>query len=210
LEVVGIWALQILESLNASEFIKSLVADAAIGGVGFVITFVPVLFVLYIVISFLEGSGYISRAAFLMDRFMSSFGLSGKSFIPLLLGFGCNVPAVYATRTIESQKEKILTALMIPFMSCGARLTVFAFFVSVFFENQKGLVIFSLYLIGILVAVIVVILLNKFYFKTKSEVFILELPPYRMPTFKYILNNAWVRVKSFILKLEHLFLQLQS
>jgi ferrous iron transport protein B len=200
LEVAGIWTLQILESLNASEFIKSFVADAVIGGVGFVITFVPVLFVLYIVISFLEGSGYISRAAFLMDRFMSSFGLSGKSFIPLLLGFGCNVPAVYATRTIESQKEKILTALMIPFMSCGARLTVFGFFVSVFFENQKGLVIFSLYLIGILVAVIVATLLNKFYFKTKSEVFILELPPYRMPTLKYILNNAWVRVKSFIVE----------
>ncbi|WP_297888178.1 ferrous iron transport protein B [Sulfurihydrogenibium sp.] len=200
LGVVSSWTLSLLDMANTPDMLKSFVAEGVLGGVGFVLVFVPVLFTLYIMIAILEGSGYISRAAFLMDRFFSSVGLSGKSFIPLLLGFGCNVPAVYATKTIENEREKILTTLMIPFMSCGARLTVFAFFVSVFFTSNKGLVIFSLYLIGIGVAVLVAVLLNKFYFKTKSQFFIMELPPYRLPTFKYVINTAWVRVKAFIVE----------
>ena len=200
LSVVSGWSLSVLSSINANNLLKSFIAEGVLGGVGFVLTFIPVLFTLYVMIAILEGSGYIARAAFLMDRFFSSIGLSGKSFIPLLLGFGCNVPAVYATKTIENTREKILTTLMIPFMSCGARLTVFAFFVSVFFKNHGGLVIFSLYLIGIITAVIVALLLNKFHFKTQSEFFIMELPPYRLPTFRYILKNAWLRVKSFIVE----------
>lgn len=190
----------VLEDLNTPLWFNSFITEGVLGGVGFVLVFIPVLFTLYILIAFLEGSGYIARAAFLMDRFLSLFGLSGKSFIPLILGFGCNVPAVYATRTIESPKEKILTALMIPFMSCGARLTVFAFFVSVFFHSHKGLVIFSLYLIGILSAVLIAILLNRFHFKTQSSYFILELPPYRMPTLRYMLLTSWIRVKSFLVE----------
>ncbi|MEJ5172951.1 MAG: ferrous iron transport protein B [Hydrogenothermaceae bacterium] len=185
---------------NSPDWLKSFITEGVLGGVGFVLVFTPVLFTLYIILSFLEGSGYIARAAFLMDRFMSIFGLSGKSFIPLLLGFGCNVPAVYATRTIDSPKEKILTALMIPFMSCGARLTVFAFFVSIFFTNHRGLVIFSLYIVGIFSAIVIAILLNKFYFKLEHSYFILELPPYRMPTLRYMLLNSWIRVKSFIIE----------
>lgn len=187
-----------MDEINSPKWLVSLVIEGILGGVGFVLVFVPVLFTLYIVIAFLEGSGYIARAAFLMDRFMSIFGLSGKSFIPLLLGFGCNVPAVYSSRVIDNPKEKILTVLMIPFMSCGARLTVFAFFVSVFFSSHKGLVIFSLYMIGILVAILVAIILNRFYFKLESSYFILELPPYRMPTLRYVLSMSWLRVKSFI------------
>jgi ferrous iron transport protein B len=200
LGVVSSWSLSLLDKFNAPDVLKSFIAEGVLGGVGFVLVFVPVLFTLYVMIAILEGSGYISRAAFLMDRFFSSIGLSGKSFIPLLLGFGCNVPAVYSTKTIENEREKILTTLMIPFMSCGARLTVFAFFVSVFFTNNKGLVIFSLYLIGIMVAVIVAVMLNKLYFKTKSQFFIMELPPYRLPTFRYVINTAWVRVKAFVVE----------
>lgn len=190
----------VLENRDSPDWLVSFVIEGILGGVGFVLVFVPVLFTLYIVISFLEGSGYIARAAFLMDRFMSVFGLSGKSFIPLLLGFGCNVPAVYSSRVIDNTKEKILTVLMIPFMSCGARLTVFAFFVSVFFTNHKGLVIFSLYLIGIVMAMFVAILINRFYLRLGSSYFILELPPYRMPTLRYIFSMSWLRVKSFILE----------
>lgn len=189
-----------MEGLKSPPWLISFVIEGVLGGVGFVLVFVPVLFTLYVVIAFLEGSGYIARAAFLMDRFMSVFGLSGKSFIPLLLGFGCNVPAVYSSRVIDNQREKILTVLMIPFMSCGARLTVFAFFVSVFFSSHKGLVIFSLYMIGIVVAVLVAILLNRFYFKLGSSYFILELPPYRMPTVRYVVSMSWLRVKSFMLE----------
>lgn len=190
----------LMDRMNSPEWLVSFVIDGILGGVGFVLVFIPVLFTLYVVIAFLEGSGYIARAAFLMDRFMSMFGLSGKSFIPLLLGFGCNVPAVYSGRVIDNQREKILTVLMIPFMSCGARLTVFAFFVSVFFSSHKGLVIFSLYMIGILVAILVAVLLNRFYFKLESSYFILELPPYRMPTLRYVLSMSWLRVKSFIVE----------
>ncbi len=200
LSVISSWTLSLLDSVKAPEVLKSFVAEGVLGGVGFVLVFVPVLFTLYVIIAILEGSGYIARAAFLMDRFFGVLGLSGKSFIPLLLGFGCNVPAVYATKTIESEKEKILTTLMIPFMSCGARLTVFAFFVSIFFTDNKGLVIFSLYLIGIMVAVLVALILNRFYFKTKSQFFIMELPPYRLPTFRYVINTAWSRVKAFVVE----------
>ncbi len=196
--VIAIWVVQGLTSISAPEWLKSLISEGVIGGVGFVLVFVPVLFFLYIFMGILEGSGYMSRAAFLMDRFMSFIGLSGKSFIPLIIGFGCNVPAVYATKTIENPKEKILTALMVPFMSCSARLTVFAFFVTAFFTHHKALVILSLYLLGIIVAVSVAFVLQKTYFKTESQNFILELPPYRLPTFRYIMLSAWTKTKAFI------------
>ena len=197
-EYIAPWVYNILINAGASNWLTSLITEGIIGGVGFVLVFVPVLFFLYAFMAFLEGSGYMARAAFLMDRFMSFIGLSGKSFIPLILGFGCNVPAVYATRTLEDPKEKILTVLMIPFMSCGARLTVYAFFVTIFFTNHKTLVILSLYGLGILVAIIVAFILQKTVLKSQSQIFILELPPYRLPTFKYVLTSAWLKTKSFI------------
>ncbi len=189
---------QFLSSVGASEWFRSFVSEGIIGGVGFVLVFVPVLFFLYVFMAFLEGSGYMARAAFLMDRFMSFLGLSGKSFIPMIIGFGCNVPAVYATRTLENPKEKILTVLMIPFMSCGARLTVYAFFVTIFFTQHKTAVIMFLYLLGITVAVIVAFILQKFFFKTKSYPFVLELPPYRLPTFRFVIKNAWIKTRAFL------------
>jgi len=146
----------------------------------------------------LEGSGYMARAAFLMDRVMAVFGLSGKSFIPMLIGFGCNVPAVYATRTLENPKEKILTTLMIPFMSCGARLTVYAFFVTIFFTEYQTAVILFLYILGIIVAAVVAILLQRFVFKAEAIPFILELPPYRFSTVRFIIRNAWIKTKAFL------------
>ncbi len=197
-EYIAPWVYWSLVNIGTSEWLTSLITEGIIGGVGFVLVFVPVLFFLYMFMSFLEGSGYMARAAFIMDRFMSVIGLSGKSFIPLILGFGCNVPAVYSTRTLEDPKEKILTVLMIPFMACGARLTVFAFFVTIFFENHKTAVILSLYGIGILVAIIVAFILQKIFLKTESNIFILELPPYRLPTLKYVLLNAWMKTKAFV------------
>ena len=189
---------QLLDSAGASPWFRSFVTDGIIGGVGFVLVFVPVLFFLYMFMAFLEGSGYMARAAFLMDRFMSVIGLSGKSFIPMIIGFGCNVPAVYATRTLENPKEKILTVLMIPFMSCGARLTVYAFFITIFFTHHRAFVLMFLYLLGVFVAVVVALIYNKFVFKSESYPFILELPPYRLPTFRYLVKNSWVKTKAFL------------
>ncbi|WP_297455239.1 ferrous iron transport protein B [Persephonella sp.] len=189
---------QLLDSAGASPWFRSFVTDGIIGGVGFVLVFVPVLFFLYMFMAFLEGSGYMARAAFLMDRFMSIIGLSGKSFIPMIIGFGCNVPAVYATRTLENPKEKILTVLMIPFMSCGARLTVYAFFITIFFTHHRAFVLMFLYLLGVFVAIIVALIYNKFVFKSESYPFILELPPYRLPTFRYLIKNSWIKTKAFL------------
>ncbi len=197
-DYIAPWVYAFLTELGTSQWLTSLVTEGIIGGVGFVLVFVPVLFFLYMFMAFLEGSGYMARAAFIMDRLMSLIGLSGKSFIPLILGFGCNVPAVYATRTLENPKEKILTVLMIPFMSCGARLTVYAFFVTIFFSQHKTAVILLLYGIGILVAITVAFILQKTVLKEKSNPFILELPPFRLPTLKYLLSNAWLKTKAFI------------
>ncbi|WP_456400508.1 ferrous iron transport protein B [Persephonella sp.] len=197
-EVVAPLVYHFLADIGTSPWLRSLITEGIIGGVGFVLVFVPVLFFLYIFMAILEGSGYMARAAFLMDRVMAVFGLSGKSFIPMLIGFGCNVPAVYATRTLENPKEKILTALMIPFMSCGARLTVYAFFVTIFFTEYQTAVILFLYILGIIVAAVVAVLMQKFVFKSESIPFILELPPYRFPTFRFILRNAWIKTKAFL------------
>jgi ferrous iron transport protein B len=188
----------LLDKMNVSDWFKSFVIEGVIGGVGFVIVFIPILFFLYFFMALLEESGYMSRVAFLMDRIMAFFGLNGKAFIPLILGFGCNVPAVYATRTLEDRKSKILTALLIPFMSCGARLTVFAFFTTIFFREQKALVLLFLYILGIVVAGVVAFILSRFVFKSTYIEFILELPPYRLPNIKYILKYAWLKTKTFI------------
>ncbi len=188
----------LLTDLGVSDWFKSLILDGIITGVGFVLVFIPVLFLLYLFMAFLEESGYMSRVAFLMDRVMSIFGLNGKSFIPLILGFGCNVPAVYSTRTLEDYKIKVLTVLLIPFMSCGARLTVFVFFTTIFFEENKALVILFLYLLGIFVAGVVAFILQKFIIKEEASHFIFELPPYRLPSFKYMLKYSWIKTKAFI------------
>ncbi|WP_457600553.1 ferrous iron transport protein B [Hydrogenivirga sp.] len=187
-----------LKALNMPEWFLRFFSEAVIGGVGFVLTFVPLIATLYLFITFLEMSGYIPRVAFLMDRFMHRIGLHGKSVIPLILGFGCNVPAIVATRTMESTRDKLLVIMMIPFMSCPARLVVYAFFVSIFFKDHPALVITFLYLLGILMALLTGFLLRKTLYREALSHFVMELPPYRMPSIRSLLTIVWVYVKDFL------------
>ncbi|OGW73699.1 MAG: ferrous iron transport protein B, partial [Nitrospirae bacterium RIFOXYC2_FULL_44_7] len=194
------WAEAILGFIHAPEWTVSLATDGVIAGVGFVIVFVPVIFAMMFFITFLEGSGYMARAAFVMDRAMHAIGLHGKSFIPMLLGFGCNVPAVYATRTLENPRDKALTALLIPLMSCGARLPVYVVFIGAFFTAYAGSVLWSLYVMGIALAVLIGIIFKKTLFKGESPMFIMELPPYRMPSFRTLMIHTWEKGKHFLIK----------
>jgi ferrous iron transport protein B len=151
-------------------------------------------------ITFLEGSGYMARAAFVMDRAMHSIGLHGKSFIPMLLGFGCNVPGIYATRTLENPRDKALTALLIPLMSCGARLPVYVLFAAVFFPQSAGTVIWSLYVMGIVLAIVMGTIFKKTLFRGEAPIFIMELPPYRMPSMHSLCLHTWEKGKHFLIK----------
>lgn len=194
------WVAAILGSINAPDWTISLVNDGVIAGVGSVMVFVPVIFAMMFFITFLEGSGYMARAAFVMDRAMHAIGLHGKSFIPMLLGFGCNVPGIYATRTLENPKDKILTALLIPLMSCGARLPVYVLFVGIFFPDNSGTVIWILYILGMLLAVLMGFIFKKTLFRGEAPMFIMELPPYRMPSFTSLCLHTWEKGKHFLIK----------
>jgi ferrous iron transport protein B len=194
------WAAALLGGIGAPDWTVSLVNDGVIAGVGFVLVFVPVIFAMMFFITFLEGSGYMARAAFVMDRAMHAIGLHGKSFIPMLLGFGCNVPGIYATRTLENPRDKILTALLIPLMSCGARLPVYVLFVGVFFPDSSGTVIWSLYVMGILLAVLMGLAFKKTVFRGEAPMFIMELPPYRMPSLSSLCLHTWEKGKHFLFK----------
>lgn len=194
------WATALLGVLHAPVWTVSLVNDGIIAGVGFVLEFVPIIFAMMFFITVLEGSGYMARAAFVMDRAMHAIGLHGKSFIPMLLGFGCNVPAIYATRTLENPRDKALTSLLIPLMSCGARLPVYALFVGVFFARQAGTVIWTLYLLGILLAILVGLIFKKTLFRGETPMFIMELPPYRLPSPKSLCLHTWEKGKHFLIK----------
>ncbi|MBF0553287.1 MAG: ferrous iron transport protein B, partial [Nitrospirae bacterium] len=151
-------------------------------------------------ITFLEGSGYMARAAFVMDRVMHAIGLHGKSFIPMVLGFGCNVPAIYATRTLENTRDKVLTALLVPLMSCSARLPVYMLFVGVFFSTNSGTVMWSIYVLGVTLAVLMGIVFKHTLFRGETPMFIMELPPYRMPSFKHLAIHSWEKGKHFMIK----------
>jgi ferrous iron transport protein B len=168
------WVDAIIGFVHAPAWVASLVTEGVIAGVGSVLVFVPVIFAMMFFITFLEGSGYMARAAFVMDRAMHAIGLHGKSFIPMLLGFGCNVPAVYATRTLENPRDKALTALLIPLMSCGARLPVYVVFIGAFFASSAGTVLWSLYVMGIVLAVIMGIIFKRTLFKGESPMFIIS------------------------------------
>jgi ferrous iron transport protein B len=194
------WAVEIMGFIHAPAWIASLVTDGIIAGVGFVLVFVPVIFAMMFFITFLEGSGYMARAAFVMDRAMHAIGLHGKSFIPMLLGFGCNVPAVYATRVLENPRDKALTSLLIPLMSCGARLPVYVVFMGAFFAAHAGTVLWSLYVMGITLAVLIGIIFKKTLFKGESPMFIMELPPYRMPSLRSLMVHTWEKGKHFLIK----------
>jgi len=196
----------ILDHLHFSHYFKSLIVDGILGGVGNILVFVPVIGVLFFLLAILEDSGYMARIAYVMDKLMSKLGLHGKAFIPLILGFGCNVPAVMATRTLESKKDRLVTILISPFISCGARLPVYILFTSIFFVDHHSLVIFSLYLIGIIIAILLGLLFNKVLFKKSFSPFVIELPPYRLPSLKVILIHTWSKIWLFIKKAGSLIL----
>lgn len=181
--------------------LKSLIADGIIGGVGGVIVFLPNILILYFFISFMEDSGYMARAAFIMDKMMHKIGLHGKSFIPLVMGFGCNVPALLATRTIESKSSRIITILINPFMSCSARLPIYLLLAGMFFPTSAPFVLFGLYMLGILVAVVTAKLLRKFHFKEDETPFVMELPPYRMPTIATSMRHMWDKGAQYLRKM---------
>ncbi|BBA71668.1 ferrous iron transport protein B [Geobacter sulfurreducens] len=194
------WSEAILGGIGAPDWTVSLVNDGVIAGVGFVLVFVPVIFAMMFFITFLEGSGYMARAAFVMDRAMHAIGLHGKSFIPMLLGFGCNVPGIYATRTLENPRDKALTALLLPLMSCGARLPVYVLFAGTFFAASSGTVIWSLYVMGIVLAMVMGLIFKKTLFRGEAPMFIMELPPYRMPSFRSLCLHTWEKGKHFLIK----------
>ena len=182
--------------------VRDLLVDGVIGGVGSVIVFLPQILILYFFISLMEDSGYMARAAFIMDKLMHRMGLHGKSFIPLIMGFGCNVPAVMATRTIESRRSRLITMLILPFMSCSARLPIYIMITGTFFALEyRSLVMISLYAVGILMAVIVSRIFSQFVIKGEDTPFVMELPPYRMPTAKAIGRHTWEKGKEYLKKM---------
>lgn len=189
-----------LEAAGASEWLMALVIDGIVAGVGSMLVFVPQIMILFFFLAILEDSGYMARAAFIMDRMLRKLGLSGKSFIPMLLGFGCSVPAVMAARTLENEKDRRLTIILSPFMSCGARLPVYALFAAAFFAENQGIVVFSIYMLGILIAILSGILLKNTILKGEAAPFVMELPPYRIPTLKGLSIHMVDRAKGFIKK----------
>jgi len=188
----------VLERFHSPAWLTTLLAQGVGGGLQIIATFIPIIGCLYLFLSFLEDSGYMARAAFVMDRLMHFIGLPGKSFVPLLVGFGCNVPAIMATRTLDSERDRFLTVAMNPFMSCGARLSVYALFVAAFYPSGGHDVVFALYLIGIAVAILTGYVLKKTLLGGDATPFIMELPPYHLPTMKTVLLRAWDRLKSFM------------
>ena len=195
------WISALLDLALAPSWLRSLLVDGIVAGVGGVLVFVPGLLILYFFLALLEDSGYMSRAAFVMDRFMRVVGLHGKSFIPMILGFGCAVPAVYATRTIASRRDRILTALLVPLMSCSARLPVYVVFGLAFFGSRAGTVIWAMYALGIVVAMLAGMVFTRTILKPDvSSAFVLELPPYRQPALKSVLIHMWENTREFVRK----------
>ena len=195
-----------LTGIGASEIFISFVVDGIVSGLGSVLSIVPVLFLLFIAIAMLEDSGYMARIAYVMDKPMRMMGLSGKAFVPFLLGFGCNVPAVMATRTIENKRDRLITILANPFISCSARLPVYVLFTSVFFPKRQALVLGSLYLLGVFMAIISVKLFGKIVPEQDDSSFIIELPPYRLPTLKGVFLHMWENVRGFLNKVSNIIL----
>lgn len=185
---------------SSSPWFRSLIVDGVLGGIAGTLPFFPLIFTLFFGISLFEDSGYMSRAAFLMDKIMYRVGLSGKAFIPMVMGLGCSSPAIMATRTLESEKDRKITALISPLMTCGAKLPIYALFVAIFFPRHEALVTTSLYLLGIVVAILVALVLNKTVYKTQAEPFVLELPEYRVPTLSALLKNTWSKSKGFLIR----------
>ena len=185
----------------ANEYLASFICDGIIGGVGGVLTFLPIIILMFLFLSILEDCGYLARAAFTLDIFMHKLvGLHGKAFIPMILGFGCGVPAIMATRTMENEGDRMLAMMLVPFMSCTARLPIYAIFIAAFFEANNGAILLSLYVLGIVVALIVAAILKRTLFKGLSTPFVMELPTYKVPSVKGVLLHTWEKVKGFLRK----------
>jgi len=195
------WLAEFVGNIMNEGPLRDLIVDGIIGGVGGVIIFLPNILILFFCISLMEDTGYMARAAFIMDRLMHKIGLHGKSFIPLLMGFGCNVPAIMATRTLESRKDRLLTMMIIPFMSCSARLPVYVLLISAFFPQQQGLVLLSVYFIGVFVAVAMALIFKKIFFSKKEAPFVMELPPYRVPTIRNTAIHMWDKSVQYLSKM---------
>jgi len=195
------WVTAFLNQVHATEFIRACIVDGIIAGVGGVLVFVPQIFILFFIISFIEDSGYMARIATVMDKVMEGIGLNGKAFIPMIIGFGCNVPGVMAARSIERPNERLLTILLTPLMSCSARLPVYVLFAGAFFTSNQGLVIFSLYLLGIVVALLIAKLFSSTILKQEGgSMFVVELPPYRIPQWQTLARSTWEKGKGFLRK----------
>lgn len=201
IEIGVAWLGDTIRNLLGEGMLTDLLVDGVIAGVGGVIVFLPQILILFFFISILEDTGYMARAAFIMDKVMHKIGLHGKSFIPLLTGFGCGVPAIMATRTLENPKDRIITMLAIPFMSCSARLPVYLLFVSAFFEKNQALILLSIYLIGIFMAILTALILKKTKFKNDTGQFVMELPPYRIPTLRNTLLHMWEKAVQYLKKM---------
>ncbi|MDE6320701.1 MAG: ferrous iron transport protein B, partial [Muribaculaceae bacterium] len=195
------WLSRVVENTMPAGPLKDLIGDGVIGGVGGVIVFLPNILILFFCISFMEDSGYMARAAFIMDKLMHRIGLHGKSFIPLVMGFGCNVPAIIAARSIESKSSRLITILINPFMSCSARLPIYVLLIGTFFSAHAALVFFSLYMLGIFVAMVTARMLRKLYFKTDVTPFVMELPPYRVPTMRASMRHTCWKGQQYLKKM---------
>ena len=189
-----------LTKLEVNSALHSLIIDGIFDGVGSVLSFLPIIVTLFFFISMLEDSGYIARVAFVMDKLLRKIGLSGRSIVPMLIGFGCSVPAVMSTRTLPSERDRKMTILLTPFMSCSAKLPIYAFFVSTFFPGKGGFIMSGLYLLGIIIGVLVAHVYRKTLFKGEAVPFVMELPNYRMPGAKNVLQLLWEKAKDFLVK----------
>jgi ferrous iron transport protein B len=186
--------------LHAPAFITALFCNGVIPGIGSVLTFLPQIALLFIMLSILEDSGYMTRAALVADRLLAFTGLSGSSFIPMIMGFGCSVPAIMACRILPSKKDRIITIMIVPFIACGARFPIIALFAGTFFKSNQGLFVFFMYLLGVFVAFVAAFILNKTAFKSEASSFIMEMPPYRLPVFRNLFIHTWDKVRGFLIK----------
>jgi ferrous iron transporter FeoB len=200
------WLSNTVQNAMTEGPLRDLLVNGIIGGVGSVIVFLPNILILFFFISMMEDTGYMARASFIMDKLMHKIGLHGKSFIPLLMGFGCNVPAIMATRTLDNKKDRILTMLIIPFMSCSARLPVYLLLISAFFPGNKALMLFAIYIIGIVLAILMALVLKRFLFNKQEVPFVMELPPYRVPTMKNTSIHMWFKARQYLKKMSNVIL----
>lgn len=197
---LGEWLTTALTAAGAAEWVLGLLVEGIVGGVGAILSFVPQIMMLFLFLSILEDSGYMARAAYIMDRVLRRFGLSGRAFLPMLMGFGCSVPALMGTRTLETEKDRRLTRILIPYMSCGAKAPIWAIFAAALFPQNADVVVFGIYLLGILTAVISALILKKVLFKSTAAPLIIELPPYRLPKAKNSLLLMWEKLKEYVVR----------